>query len=91
LAEALATFTIALLRNGEVIDRGTGSDVLGNPLHALRHAIGVIEADPGADRIGAGEIVTTGTVTRAFPVAAGENWSTEVAGLPLEGMALTFS
>jgi hypothetical protein len=35
--------------------------------------------------LAAGEIVATGTLTRAFPVAAGEEWTTELTGLPLEG------
>ena len=37
-----------------------------------------------------GEIVTTGTLTRAFPVAAGEEWSTKLTGIPLEGAPIRF-
>ena len=40
--------------------------------------------DAGADSVSpqltAGEIVTTGTLTRAFPVAAGEKWTTQTHG-----------
>ncbi len=45
---------------------------------------------PAGEPIAAGEIITTGTVTRAFPVAAGETWSTEVEGLAVKPMSLTF-
>ena len=37
-----------------------------------------------------GDVVTTGTVTRAFPVSAGERWSSEVKGLPLPGLSVDF-
>ncbi len=51
---------------------------------------GVLAARPPGDADCAGEIITTGTVTRAFPVAAGETWSTEVEGLAVKPMSLTF-
>jgi 2-oxo-3-hexenedioate decarboxylase len=41
--------------------------------------------------LAAGEIVTTGTLTRAFPVKAGEIWSTRLYGLPLDGIAIRFT
>ena len=39
----------------------------------------------------AGEIVTTGTLTRALPVAAGETWRTELKGVGLDGIEVRFS
>jgi 2-oxo-3-hexenedioate decarboxylase len=36
----------------------------------------------------AGEIITTGTLTRAFPIAAGEVWTTSLGGVPLDGINL---
>ena len=38
----------------------------------------------------AGEIVTTGVLTDAHPVAPGEIWSTAISGLPLAGLAIAF-
>ena len=64
--------------------------MLDGPLSAVRHLAGVLAADPLASPIAAGEIITTGTVTRAFPVAAGETWSTEVEGIAVKPMSLTF-
>ena len=56
---------------------------------ALRHSV---RAQPLTDAAFApfGEIITTGTLTRAFPVAAGETWSTTIDGIALEGVAVTF-
>ncbi|MGQ3357113.1 MAG: 2-keto-4-pentenoate hydratase [Phreatobacter sp.] len=87
---ALTGFAITLFRNGERVDRGIAANVLDGPLSAVRHLAGVLAADPQATPIAAGEIITTGTVTRAFPIAPGESWSTEVEGLDVKPMSLSF-
>ncbi len=89
--QALAGFEIELSRDGAVIDRGKAANVLDGPLSALRHLVELLAKDPANPSVAAGEIVTTGTVTRAFPVKAGETWSTKLHGLPLEGIAIRFS
>jgi 2-oxo-3-hexenedioate decarboxylase len=38
----------------------------------------------------AGEVVSTGTLTLAVPVGAGEIWATRVRGIPLDEIALRF-
>lgn len=86
----LPTFEIDLYRNGELADHGQASNVLDGPLTALKHLIGVLAEDPNNPQIGAGEIVTTGTLTRAFPVVAGETWVTEPGDIPLAGISITF-
>lgn len=86
----LGTFEILLFRNGMEVDRGAAQNVLGGPLAALRHFVAGLEERPMARGIEPGDLVTTGTVTRAFPVAAGETWSTRVEGLPLPGLQLHF-
>lgn len=87
---ALRNFRIDLARDGETIDVGHGSNVLGSPLSALRHALEVIASDPDAEPVSDGEVVTTGTVTRAFPVKPGETWSTTLTGLPLDNLRVAF-
>jgi 2-oxo-3-hexenedioate decarboxylase len=88
----LSSFEVALFRNGEEVDRGKARNVMGGgPLTALRHFVRTMpEFSPGW-RLLPGHIVTTGTLTRAFPVAAGERWSTKLFGLPLPGMSLNFA
>ncbi len=87
---ALSTFHISLSRDGVAADRGCASDVLGGPLTALRHLIGVLSRDPANPPLAAGEIITTGTLTRAFPVTTGEQWSTQLEGVSLDPIRLTF-
>ncbi|MFT4041150.1 MAG: hypothetical protein QM692_23415 [Thermomicrobiales bacterium] len=86
----LPAFEIDLLRNGELADHGQASNVLDGPLTALKHLIDLLAEDPNNPQIAAGEIVTTGTLTRAFPVVAGETWSTAPGDIPLEGISITF-
>jgi 2-oxo-3-hexenedioate decarboxylase len=62
--------------------------VLGGPLSALRHLIDVLAHDQFNPPLAAGEIVTTGTLTRAFPVPAGATWTTELNGIALDGIRL---
>lgn len=87
---ALATFEIDLLRNGEVMDHGRAANVLDGPLSALRHFNEVLAADPVNASLAAGELVTTGTLTRAFPIEPGETWSTRPHGIALDGIAMRF-
>lgn len=87
----LATCEIALLRNGEVVDRGHATNVLDGPLSALRHFNDLLAEDPVNPPLAAGEIVTTGTLTRAFPVAPGETWSTRLSGIDLAGVEVRFT
>jgi len=87
----LSTFGIDLKRDGMIIDQGRASNVLGGPLSALRHLFEVLASDPVNPPLAAGEIVTTGTLTRAFPVATGETWATELTGIALDGIAIRFA
>lgn len=87
----LTTFEISLYRNDVLVDRGQARNVLDGPLSALRHLNDLLAQDDFNPPLGAGEIITTGTVTRAFPVAPGEHWRTELHGIPLPGLAISFT
>jgi 2-oxo-3-hexenedioate decarboxylase len=73
------------------MDRGKAANVLDGPLSALRHLNDLLAADRHNLPLAAGEIVTTGTVTRAFPIAPGETWHTELQGLALPGLTVRFT
>jgi 2-oxo-3-hexenedioate decarboxylase len=90
--DRLRRFEITLFRDGEKIDRGVASNVMdGGPLAALDYLVRGLAAHAVGFAVGTGDIVTTGTVTRAFPVAPGERWSTRVDGLPLPGVEIALS
>ena len=86
--ERLTSFEVHLSRNGVLIDTGHARNVLGGPLSALRDVVEVLAQDKVSPQIAAGEFITTGTVTRAFPIAAGETWSSSFTGAPFEGLKL---
>jgi 2-keto-4-pentenoate hydratase len=79
-----------LYRGGVLVDRGRGENVLGSPLAALAHLVDLL-ARQGAAPLAAGEVISTGTLTDAHPVAAGETWRTEIGGLPLQGLTVHFA
>jgi 2-oxo-3-hexenedioate decarboxylase len=88
LAARLATFEATLSRDGEVVTRGTGSDVLDSPALALGQLAALLAARPGDPPLAAGEVVTTGTITNPVPLAAGEVWSVDVGALGLPPLEL---
>lgn len=91
LAERLASFTIDLSCDGKLRDRGRGANVLDSPVLALAHLIEVLSTQVGAQPIQAGELVTTGTLTAALPIRAGETWSTTIGGIDLPGLSVAFA
>jgi 2-keto-4-pentenoate hydratase len=90
IEKQLPALEVVLRKGAATIDRGVGENVLGSPLLALSHLVEVLANQPLAPALAAGEIVTTGTLTDAHPVAPGELWSTEIRGLGLSGLELRF-
>jgi 2-oxo-3-hexenedioate decarboxylase len=88
--QELTTLTVELCCNGKLSQRGAGALVLESPLRALRHLVELLAKDTSNAPISAGEIISTGTLTLAMPVKAGEIWTTKVAGAPLEEITLRF-
>lgn len=90
-SRTLSTFEIDLKRDGTVVDHGLATNVLGGPVSALRYLIDLLARDQINPPLAAGEIVTTGTLTRAFPVSVGQTWATEVTGVALKGICVRFA
>jgi 2-oxo-3-hexenedioate decarboxylase len=85
-----STFEVDLMRDGSVLDHGRGANVMGGPVSALRHLVDLLARDQVNPPLAAGEIVTTGTLTRALPVSAGETWTTKLTGVALNGIRVRF-
>jgi 2-oxo-3-hexenedioate decarboxylase len=88
-AEKLPLLEARLFKGDKLVDKGVGANVLGSPLLSLAHLVRLLEKQPEAPPLTAGEIITTGVLTDAHPVAPGETWRTEVTGL--KGIKITFS
>jgi 2-oxo-3-hexenedioate decarboxylase len=83
LHRILAGARVQLQKNGHLVEEGLGANVLDSPLHALMHFLTELRSCPTAPDVAAGDIVTTGTWTDAWPVLAEERWSARFdAALP---------
>ena len=88
---SLESFILTLSCDGRLIETGKGSNVLGSPLAAIAHLLSVLAKQPNYASLEAGEIVTTGTITTAQSVQAGEIWRSEVQDIELPGLTVEFS
>lgn len=86
----LAAARIALSRDGQRVDEGTGANVLDGPLHALAHFLAALRDCPGAPDLQPGDVVTTGTWTDAWPVQRGQRWHAEFDA-PLLPLSVRFT
>jgi len=91
LAAALPFLKVDLFKGNERKDQGIGSNVLGSPLLALAFLVEILSKQTQSPPLEAGEIVSTGTLTDAHPVAPGERWSTDFHGFAVRGMEITFT
>ena len=79
LAAELRALQVELLRDSEVVDRGEGSIVLDGPVDALRQWVEAMHAQPRHWPICPGDVVTTGTITDAWPMAPGMRFETRLS------------
>jgi 2-keto-4-pentenoate hydratase len=89
IAAALPAFALELRHGGTLVDTGVGANVLGSPALALAHLARVLATQPWAPPLAAGEVITTGTVTDAWPVAPGQTWTSDYGALGVAGLTLT--
>lgn len=86
----LENLTVTLSCDGEMREQGKGSNALGSPLKAVAHLIDVIAKQPHAMPLQTGELVTTGTLTAALPIRPGQTWQTNLNGIALSGITVSF-
>jgi len=91
LARALPAMKAALLKGGVRQIEGIGANVLGSPAYALGFLADLLSEQAFMQPLGAGELVSTGTITDALPVNPGETWATEITGLPLQNLTISYT
>jgi len=91
LAAALPFLRVSLFKNQEKIDQGAGANVLDSPLLSLAFLVEILAGQKDSPPLAAGEIVSTGTLTDAHPVQAGETWRTDLHGFAARGMEIQFT
>lgn len=90
LADALATFTVRLERDGELAAEGSGRNVLRSPALCLGELASALVRGAGIQRrpLQAGEIISSGTLCESQPIGAGQAWTARVHGLDLPDLTL---
>ena len=84
----LAALKVRLFCGDRLVDEGSGAVVLDGPLTALRVWIDAMAAQPHGWQVNPGDIVSTGTLTDAWPLSAGHVWRTELSDERLSGLRL---
>ena len=90
VAADIENFEVTLSCGDDELEQGKGSNALGSPLKAVGHLIRVIAKQPHASALQSGEMVTTGTLTAALPICPGQTWSTNLKGIALSGITVSF-
>jgi 2-oxo-3-hexenedioate decarboxylase len=89
LSAQLADFKLVLMRGDEQIEEGAGKNSLRSPAQCVVELARAAEAR--GDTLRAGELVSTGTLTNAQPIAPGEEWRVELNGLPVQNLRVQFT
>lgn len=84
----LTSFSLDLNCDGTHIESGKGENVLGNPIAAIMHLARLLDSE---NSLAAGEIITTGTITRAYSIAEGQSWQTTLSGIALPDLTVSIS
>ena len=86
--ERLAALAIRLSKDGAFVEEGYGKNVLRNPALCLGELASAVTARQKTDPLAPGELVSTGTMTAAHPIAAGQRWDVAAEGGVLAPLAL---
>jgi 2-oxo-3-hexenedioate decarboxylase len=89
LGDELAALSLTLNCDGRDVDQGSGRNVLDGPLTALRLWVDAMAQRTPHWPVVAGDVVTTGTLTDAWPLTPGQVWQTAVSDARLAGLRLT--
>lgn len=89
LGDELAALELTLACDGRELETGHGRNVLDGPLNALRLWVDAMAQRTPAWPLGAGDVVTTGTLTDAWPMAPGQVWQSRPSDARLPGLRLT--
>ncbi|MCJ2012845.1 2-keto-4-pentenoate hydratase [Methylobacterium sp. J-076] len=86
----LSGLTLTLTCDGEVADLGAAANVLrGGPLAALDHLVTMLANNPGEAALAPGEVISTGTLTRALPISPGQTWEAVPDDATFPALSLT--
>jgi len=90
LIEDLGRFKVRVSKNGEFIEEGSGKNSLKSPALCLAElSMAIAKRFPSAP-LGAGEIVSSGTLTAGHFLEKNDLWKADLDGIPLPSLTLRF-
>ena len=90
-ARALTSFTVGLTGPGPTHHPGHARNVLGGPIQSLAFLVSELARFGNRDPLRAGELITTGTLTQAMPIAPGQTWAASFKGIALASPKLNLA
>jgi 2-keto-4-pentenoate hydratase len=88
IADQLPRFKVRLLKDGQLVEEGSGKNSLRSPALCLGELASAISRRPDAEPLAPAELVSSGTLTDSYPIAPGETWTAVVEGLELPDLTL---
>jgi len=86
--EELSQFKVRMLKNGELIEEGSGRNSLRSPASCLAELARAVVRRFPTEPLKAGDIVSSGTLTAGHAIEKGERWTCEIEGVPLPALSL---
>jgi 2-keto-4-pentenoate hydratase len=87
----LARFKVRMLKNGAFVEEGSGKNSLKSPALCLAELGAAIARRFPDEPLGAGEIVSSGTLTAGHLTERGDLWTAEVEGLSVPPLTFQLS
>jgi 2-keto-4-pentenoate hydratase len=88
LVDELPQFKVRMLKGGEFVEEGSGRNSLKSPALCLAELGSAIARRFPSEPLGAGEIVSSGTLTAGHLTGQGDLWTAEVEGISLPSLTL---
>ncbi|MBI3400801.1 MAG: fumarylacetoacetate hydrolase family protein [Acidobacteria bacterium] len=86
-AGELADFSVRLLKNNELVAEGVGASVFKSPALCVGELAAAMKRR-GGETLQAGDVITTGSLTTAMPIAPGDTWIASLSGIPPSALTL---
>jgi 2-keto-4-pentenoate hydratase len=86
LVDRLPVFKVTLRKDQQLVEEGSGKNSLRSPALCLGELASAISRH--AEPLAAGELVSSGSLTAAHPIAPGDTWTASVDGLDLPALTL---
>ena len=88
LVDQLSQFKVNLLKDGQLVEQGSGRNSLRSPALCLGELASAIARRSDVEPLATGDLVSSGTLTESRPIAPDETWTAAIEGLELPTLTL---